>query len=186
MAQNDEVSEEEAAYEAQMTQPMPYPMMYPQPQYGMPPTMNLELAEFLLKPAIFKYDKEDPRKVLEGYIPPEVQHHFWGFLSPDVKLSNMTENQAKAMMHKFKALKILFYASCGRRFKSIQTIKLLENMEATVYFAMTRGINGFERKEFNAQYQHQTVGMAQPVMEAQRPGIISRGMGKIFPGGGGF
>lgn len=155
--------------------------IYPQPQFGVPPSQNLELTEFLTKTGIqtFEFDPNDSRKILEGHFPPDMIAYFWGYINPDLVLTNFEDRDIKSLMEQAKASRKLYLKSISPGLLTHERIRQLDNLEAFILARLRRSLNGFERQKMTEQTQQIISGQIQQ-QQAQRRNFVQQVGGALF------
>jgi len=128
----------------QQQQPQQQEIILPTPNAGMPTPQSLELTKLMIKDDTFILD--DDGNILEGDIPADMLHYFWGFLSKDTRLTKKEKKDVDADMMGYKAAEAAYIMATPRSQFSMKTLFNLQNLERKVYDAALRSVDGFERE----------------------------------------
>jgi len=128
----------------------------PQPQYGLPDPPSLDLTKFMVEDKPFIKDSE--KHIIEGDIPEDMLHKFWGFLNKDSVVTKLDHRDLALSKIRFKRAKLAYMMSTPRQEFTYQTIRHLNNLEHKSEMKNRRSLDGFEREMQTRQTQAMIYG----------------------------
>jgi hypothetical protein len=159
-------------------QPAP---VYPQTQFGLPISQNLEVIDLLIRTGIekFEFDEDgDIRKVISGHFPPDMVEYFWGYINPDLVITNFEEKDVRSLMEQCKASRKLYLKTIPPRYLTHERIRQLDNLEAFILARLRRSLHGFERQKMTEQTQQIISG--QVSQQPQKRSFVQNIGGSLF------
>ena len=163
----------------------PQEKIYPNVNAGLMPPQSLELTRFMVTDDVQIKDEQNG-EVIEGDIPGEMLHFFWGFLNKDARLTRKEKKDIEADWYGYKAAEAAYIMSTPRYKFTFETLRHLQNLERKIRDVDMRSLNGFEREMQTRQTQAMLYGdMGQ---QTQRTGGGSMWnplswAGRLFGGG---
>lgn len=155
--------------------------IYPEPNYGVPPTPSMEQTKYLSESKTFEKDEKD--EIIDGDLPSHIKNRFWAFISKDSVLTWVrNEKDVQIIMDKLDTAIITYYMRLQPGEFTFEDLQHLENLRTLVFMKVLRAYEGFERRQQVSQI-NQTIYGQLDSQNTRQPTGLRKLVGGMFGGG---